>query len=308
MQTSRRAFLKVALTLAGAPGLLAANTPDERYPLAFSTLGCPRWEWRTVLDHAAEWGYAAIELRGLNGEMDLTKRPEFQGGRLAESVRDLEVRRLRIADLGASTRLHEADPKVRAAQLDEAKRYIDLAHQLKAPYIRVFGDRVVPGKPKGESVDRVITGLRELGEYATGSGVGVLLETHGDYCDSPTLLQVCRGAELPTTGLVWDTHHTFVAGKEPPAQTWEQLGRYVRHVHLKDSRPQGKDVRYVLTGEGTVPVKETIQLLVKQQYRGFYSLEWEKAWHPEIEEPEVAFPHFARLAREWMREAGWKRS
>lgn len=307
MKTTRRAFLRSAITLAAAPALLAAAASGEQYPLAFSTLGCPKWDWKTVLRRAAEWGYAAIELRGLNGEMDLTKRPEFQGARLVESLRELEGLRLRISDLGASSRLHESDPKARAAQLDEGKRYIDLAHQLKAPYVRVFGDRVVPGRPKEESVQRVIAGLRELGDYAKGSDVGVLLETHGDYCDSPTLLQICRGAELPTTGLVWDTHHTLVVGKEQPAETWQQLGRYVRHVHLKDSRPQGKDVRYVLTGEGTVPVKAIIQLLVKQQYQGCYSLEWEKAWHPEIEEPEVAFPHFARLAREWMREAGWKR-
>ncbi len=38
-------------------------------------------------------------------------------------------------------------------------------------------------------------------------------------------------------------------------------------------------------------------MLVRGGYRGYYSFEWEKAWHPEIQEPEVAFPHYAKLMR-----------
>jgi hypothetical protein len=35
-----------------------------------------------------------------------------------------------------------------------------------------------------------------------------------------------------------------------------------------------------------------------------YCFEWEKRWHPTIEEPEVAVPDFARVAGAWMRELG----
>jgi hypothetical protein len=53
-------------------------------------------------------------------------------------------------------------------------------------------------------------------------------------------------------------------------------------------------------------VREIVRLLVKRQYRGYFCLEWEKLWHPEIEEPEVAFPHFAKVIREYLEEAGIK--
>jgi hypothetical protein len=39
-------------------------------------------------------------------------------------------------------------------------------------------------------------------------------------------------------------------------------------------------------------------------YRGYYCFEWEKAWHPEIDDPEVAFPHFAKVIRGYLAEAG----
>jgi sugar phosphate isomerase/epimerase len=78
------------------------------------------------------------------------------------------------------------------------------------------------------------------------------------------------------------------------------LKRYVRHTHLKDSKPVGTDVRYVLTGSGTVPVQETVNILKRAGYKGYYCFEWEKGWHPEIEEPEVAFPQFAETMRKYL--------
>jgi sugar phosphate isomerase/epimerase len=305
---SRRSFLQGVATLAAAPAVIRAFQKRPRYPIAFSTLGCPKWPWTRVLEQAAAHGYVAIELRGIEGEMDLTKRPELTGTRLAQSLKDLDALGLRISDLGASARMHEADPKVRAAQLDEGRRFIDLAHQMKVPYVRVFGDKVPPGDTKAAAMARVIDGLRTLGEHAKGGNVAVIIESHGDYADSPTLSELLKGAAMPNVALLWDAHHTVVLGKEDPATTWKALGPYVRHTHLKDSKPEpGKDGRrYVLTGTGEVPVKETVNVLVKNGYKGYYCYEWEKAWHPEIEEPEVAFPHYAETMTRYLSEAGVK--
>jgi sugar phosphate isomerase/epimerase len=283
-----------------APSIISARPQRKRAPIGFSTLGCPKWDWKTILEQASRSEYAAIELRGIQGEMDLTKRPEFSGDRLKQTLKDLKALDLTISDLGSSCRLHEFEPGKRSVQLDEGKRFIDLAHRMKVSYVRVFGDKFVPEQPRKATLQRVIAGLRELGEHAKGSGVAVILESHGDFTDSPTLLQIMKGAEMPTVGLLWDAHHTVVAGKEAPAETFKQLGRYVRHTHLKDSKPQATDVRYVLTGTGNVPVRETVRVLAAGGYRGYYNFEWEKAWHPEIEEPEVAIPHFAKVIREYL--------
>ena len=269
-------------------------------PLAFSTLGCPKWPWSRILEQAAQMGYAGIELRGIEMQMDLPKRPEFTGTRLAQSLKDLEALDLKITDLGASARMHEADPTVRAAQLDEGRRFVDLAHQMRVPYIRVFGDKIPPGEPKPAVMARVIDGLRTLGQHARGSGVAIIIEAHGDFTDSPTLLELLKGAAMDNVALLWDAHHTFVSGKEPPAATFAALKPFVRHTHLKDSKPEGDGVRYVLTGAGTVPVRDTVNILDRGGYKGFYCFEWEKGWHPEIEEPEIAFPHFVETMRKYL--------
>ena len=85
----------------------------------------------------------------------------------------------------------------------------------------------------------------------------VLIESHGDFTDSPTLSQILSRADSPNVGLLWDAHHTFVSGKEEPEFTVQQLGKFIRHTHLKDSVPSGDSLpgnerRYVLTGHGDV--------------------------------------------------------
>jgi sugar phosphate isomerase/epimerase len=312
---TRRDFIGSAAALAASacvrtgraargPSVLQASGSGDRLPIGFSTLGCPRWDWLQVLDFAAAHGFSAVELRGLQAEMDLTKRPEFAPARLDKTQRQLAERGLRISCLGASANMHEMDAAKRAAGIDEGRRFIDLARALHAPYVRVFGNKYVPGVPRDQVLEHIARGLRELGDYARERGVTVLLESHGDFTDSPTLRELMERAESPAVALLWDAHHTFAFGKEAPEDTVRQLGRWIRHTHLKDSVPAGDDRRYVLTGAGEVPVRRQVTVLARSGYTGRYSFEWEKRWHPEIEEPEVAIAQFATVVREYLREAG----
>ena len=52
-------------------------------------------------------------------------------------------------------------------------------------------------------------------------------------------------------------------------------------------------VSSLLAGRGAVSFAEAIDTLHGLSYEGYISFEWEKYWHPEIEEPEVAFEDFA---------------
>ncbi len=302
---SRRRVLGTLGASLAAPALLRAKG-RKRLPIAFSTLGCPGWKWKTVLEQADRLGYAAIELRGIEGEMDLTKRPELVGDGLRQTRHDLEALGIVISDLGASARMHEKDPATRAAQLDEGRRFIDLAHGLGVPYVRMFGDKLPPGEAREDVIKRVVEGFQQMAAHAKTAGVVVLIESHGDFTHSSDLEAILTGVASPSFALLWDAHHTFVAGKEAPADTFKRLGRFMRHTHLKDSKPEGDDHHYVLTGTGAVPVKEQVKVLGAGGYKGFYCFEWEKKWHPEIEEPEVAFPHYAKVMAGYLAEAGIK--
>jgi sugar phosphate isomerase/epimerase len=306
MRLGRRGFLATLGAGLAAPAILRAASRKKRYPIAFSTLGCPAWSWKTILDQADRLGYAAIELRGVAGEMDLPKVPELSGSRIAESKRDVAALGLVISDLGASAHMHEKDPAARAKQLDEGRRFIDLAHALGVKYVRMFGDKMPEGESRDDVLRRVVDGFREMAAYAKPAGVVVIIESHGDFTRSKDLEEILTSVNSDAFALLWDAHHTFVTAGEQPADTYAKLGRWIRHTHLKDSKPEGAERRYVLTGTGEVPVKEQVKVLAGAKYPGYYCFEWEKKWHPDIEEPEVAFPHYAKVMAEYLTAAGVK--
>jgi len=299
MEITRREFLAASAATTLLSGIAWAS--EERLPLAFSTLGCPGWEWKKVLEYAQANGFAAVELRGIMGKMDLPALPEFAATQIPETKRQVADHGLKISDLGSSAEMHHADPAERAKQLADAKRFIDLASALDVPYVRVFGNQI--RGPREEVLALVSDGLHQLGEYAGPRGVTVILESHGDFVESPTLKEVLTRADSKNVALLWDAHHTFVDGHEQPEQTVAALGPWIRHTHLKDSVPDGKGGRkYVLPGTGEVPMERQVMALREIGYKGYYCFEWEKVWHPDIEEPEVAFPAYVKLVNGYLKE------
>jgi len=305
METNRRTFMTTLAASVAASRIIRSKA--TRYPIAFSTLGCPAWSWKTILDQADRLGYSAIELRGVNGEMDLPKVPELSGAQLAATKKDLSALGLVVSDLGASSVMHETGA-AREKALDEGRRFIDLAHAMGVKYVRMFGDKISPDEPRVAVFARVVDGFQQMAAYAKTAGVTVLMETHGDFTHSKDIATIVTGVNSDAFALVWDAHHTYAEGHEQPADTYAALGKWVRHTHLKDSIPSGDDRRYVLTGSGDVPVKAQVKTLAAAGYKGYYCYEWEKKWHPEIEEPEIAFPHYAKTMTEYLKAAEVKPS
>ena len=298
--TSRRQFMQAlsvaALSQVALPHLWAAE--KSRIPIAFSTLGCPAWDWTRILQFAHLQGYSAIELRGLQGNMDLPTHAVFAPGRIEQTKKEIHDSKLRIACVSSSANLYMEDADKRAKEIADARRFIDLASVLGAPYVRVFGGKAESDKspvPDDATKARVAAGLRELGEYSGPKGVTVIIESHDHFTSSATLKDVLTSANSEHVGLLWDAHHTFATSNEDPEITVKQVGQWIRHTHLKDSVGKGEDRKYVLTGTGNVPIERQIKALQSIGYTGFYCFEWEKVWHPDLLDPQVAIPDFAHV-------------
>jgi Sugar phosphate isomerases/epimerases len=296
---NRRKFLKtssvfVAASFAGTSFYLKKNKPL----LAFSTLGCPDWSFQQIIDFAVLHDYSGIELRGIQRELDLTKCNEFSQQNISATNSMMKEKNLQFVDLGSSTNLHIPDSTERKKNLDEARRFIDLAHQVNCPYIRVFPNNFPKEQDRNATMDLIIKGLLELGDYAKGSNVSVLMETHGDLVKTEDIERVMNSSEHLHVGLVWDVTNMWTITKEPPAQVYEKLKKYIRHTHIKDASVANGKVQYRLLGHGEVPVFEAIDALSKGGYNGYFSFEWEKLWHPEIEAPEIALADYPKAMKE----------
>jgi sugar phosphate isomerase/epimerase len=230
--------------------------------------------------------------------MDLTKVPEFStDNAISVSLNKMKDRGLAFVDLGSSCALHFPKGEERNKNLDEGKRFIDLAQKLNCPYVRVFPNQLPKDRDRQESLNLIIEGLKELGEYASKSNVAVLLESHGELIYKKDLLFVMEGAANPHVGLVWDVCNMWIVTKESPEEVYASLKPYIRHTHIKDLKIENGKEEYVLLGTGIVPIFQAIDLLYQNHYPGYYSFEWEKLWHPEIIEPQIALADYPMAMR-----------
>ncbi len=295
---SRRQFFKQVVGLVAIPFAGPLFELAKRKPLlSFSTLGCPDWSFETIVKCAAENGYQGIEIRGLKGELDLSKCPEFSPTGINSTKKMLEDKSLKIIGLGSSAKMHHAAPAERQKNLDEAKRFIELAQKLDCPYVRVFPDDLPKDQDREATIQLIIQGLQALAAFAKNTKVNILLESHGQVVSKDLLYQIMKGANDPKVGLIWDIWNMWSVTKEPPQEVYAQLKPYIRHIHVKDAKTLDGKVRYVPIGQGECPLTEALTALKKGAFKGYYSFEWEKMWHSEIEEPEVVLPEYPGLMR-----------
>lgn len=171
--------------------------------------------------------------------------------------------------------------------------------------MRVFGG-ALPDSEHARS-SRLAETARVL-EGAAGDaerlGVAIGVETHDAFSASSVVAELLAMIESPWVGAVRDSHHPHRVG-ERPAEVYQNIGRRTLLAQVKDARraPAREDGwQLVLLGEGEVPVREMLRLLATGGYEGWISVEWEKRWHPEIEEPQVALPQHLKLLDTWMQD------
>ena len=291
--TTRKQFLQTSAMLFGAA--VAGNKFDlkkDKQLLAYSTLGCPEWSFQKIVNFAVQHNYQGIEVRGLKTEMFLPKCPEFSNANIESTLKIMKQNKLRFVDLGSSSTLHFEEGAEREKNLVEGKAYIDLAQKLNCPNIRVFPNRLPKERDKDEVMDFIVKGLLDLGSYAKASGIMVLMETHGDLVWTHDIEKIMKDASHSNVGLVWDITNMWTITKEPPAEAYRLLKKYIHHTHIKDAKLVDGKPQYTRLGHGEVPLAEGIEALMKGGYKGYYSFEWEKRWHPELEDPETALADY----------------
>lgn len=294
---TRREFLQTAAVLLAA-GITGSSFDVKKIKpaLSFSSLGCPDWSFEQIVDFAVKHGYSGIELRGIQRELDLTKCKEFNNAtNRAATIKLMKDNGLKFVGLGSSATMHFADAMVRKKNLDEGRSFIDLAHEIGCPNIRVFPNLLPKEQDKQVTMDLIAKGLLELGDHAKGSGVNVLMESHGDLVKIDDIEKIMTAARHENVGLVWDITNMWTLTKEPPVLAYERLKNYIRHTHIKDAKMVWDKLQYTYLGKGEVPIFEAIDALVKGGYKGFYSFEWEKLWHPELGDPALALADYTSV-------------
>jgi len=233
---------------------------------AVSTLGLPGVPLVAAVRTAVAHGCEGVELRNV----DLPPPAETRAV-IADSG-------LVISCLAGYAKVCAPGPDVPV--VSELRELIDLAHDLGAPAIRVF-----PGGD-GDPHPRIAVVLDDL----RAAGVRLLVETH----DSHPTGSAARGIVEPfgqpdVAAVLWDAVHPWRNG-ESPSRTRAVLAEYLGYFQVKDAR--AADPTPLPPGDGEVPLEECADVLAG--WSGWVSLEWEKAWYPDIPPVDVALRAAAR--------------
>ncbi|MBQ9759940.1 MAG: AMP-binding protein, partial [Clostridia bacterium] len=245
--------------------------------LSFSTRGWPSLSFEEMLDVASDMGFCGVEVYNLAKFDPLTEKGgAFHKYNVAATVRQLRERGLSIPCFDTSL-----DISCEADAVETVKGLIEIAHDAKVPYV------VVCALHDDEA--RVIAALEEILPVAEAQGVSILIKTSGIYADTCRLRALLDRFASDNLAALWDVHHPYRDHGESGDMTIKNLGAYVSHVHMRDSDDDGE---YQLIGEGTMPIEDVMRALSSVNYDAFISLEWKPEWLPELQDPEIIFPHF----------------
>ena len=262
--------------------------------LAFSTLGCPNWTWNEIVSTAKDLGMNGIEVRGVYNDLNSYDSPTFQKANIETTTSKLKNLGLEICIFSSSAVI--SDQKRIDEYMNETGRYVTLAAETGAKYVRVLGDR--SPEPKDEVDDEyVIFRLKKLCVFAEKYDVTLLIETNGAYADTSRLAKLIESTGKPNAGILWDVHHPYRFMNEPVSDSYMNVRKYLKHVHVKDSVMRDGKTVYKIPGHGDVPLEKCVRLLRDSEYEGYISLEWVKRWNEELEDPGIVFSNFVNFMR-----------
>jgi sugar phosphate isomerase/epimerase len=273
--------------------------------LSFSTLGNPKLPLERFAELLKASGYDAIELRGRPGE-----HVHWQDG----PARRQEVRTI-VADAGleiaaVSTYVFLAsrdsggpekpDKRNEAENTEELKRWVELAGDLGARNVRVFGGALSEGEKLQDALQRVARIMAAAAKV--NPKVNICLETHDVWNTGQVVAAVLDATKRRNCKCLWDLHGPYGAGEKPQKTLRTIRPERIAYLHVKDFfKVPGQEQAYnCFLGAGQVPVRQIVSLLKRAAWSGYLNIEWEGVYHPYMPPVEVGIAQGALKLREFL--------
>lgn len=254
--------------------------------LSFSVKGWEDYSWQELMELASENNFKGIDLCPDTNEALFTKNGEFDKYNCGATVRTMKDKNLNIPCICY-------DDSISEGTIDETAQrvmsYIDFAASVRVPYIALYASECKNAK------ENVITLISKINDYAEEKGVTVLFKTQGLFSDTSVLRDVIMEFSCDTIGAMWDMYSTYFVHGEDPEKTIQNLGAYIKHVHIKDFA----DGEYCLLGEGEIPTEIMVNALASINYRGYVAFDWDINWMSDLDELDVILAHFSEYMKQF---------
>jgi sugar phosphate isomerase/epimerase len=184
-----------------------------------------------------------------------------------------------LYSISVRVRLCQPTPELQRAEVENAKKWVDVAEKLGAGHVRVFGGSIPKGATQEQAIPWAVEVLKRSADYAGTKGIVLGVEDDGGLSATaePTVEMVKR-ADSPFAGINLDTGNF-------PKNGYAQVALclpYAVSVHLKS---------HITTPEGTKEKADWDRLLgmfAKAGYKGYLGIEYEDTATVETELPGLA--------------------
>ncbi|MCX8171085.1 MAG: sugar phosphate isomerase/epimerase [Candidatus Bathyarchaeota archaeon] len=247
-------------------------------------IGCAAYSYRDYLKDGRMKYEDFIEEAyriGLDGvELTLYWLPSKEKSYLRTLKRLSAIRGLPISCVGISTNFCDPNPSEREKNVKAVKEGIEIARELGAPCLRVFGGYVSEGVHVDDAMKWVVESIKSCVNYAEENGVIIAIENHGGITSRASdVIKIVEEVNSQWFKVNLDLGNY----REPLYEEISKTIPYAVHIHAKVSAHLDKGKREVIDYEW---IKKA---LLSKGYNGFLSIEYE-----EEEDPKIGVPRFAR--------------
>mgnify|MGYP006281578653 CR=1 FL=1 len=242
--------------------------------LSVSSLTCPDWTLRQLVNEVRRHGIGVIDLRTLEGRNDVWNLPDLAPGARSATRRQLAELGVWVGGVSTSVRAG-ADPASRASDpppwARELRAALELCRDLGGAYLRIFAGPRDASSLGADETSAIVSDYRAMCHAAEPFGVSILLETHDVVSSGRAVADIVGEVQHPLAGVVWDVRHPRHHVGESYRDSAEAVATVLRLVHVKDFDPVSFDL--LPFGTGDVDAGGLLQVLDYIGYDGDIVLE-----------------------------------
>jgi sugar phosphate isomerase/epimerase len=189
------------------------------------------WDIPTLIKNCRETGFEGVELRtehkhGVEVSLSTEQRKQV--------ARQFEDGGVKLMGLGTTCEFHSSDKEVLVKNIDLAKTWIKLAHDVGASGIKVRPNGLPKEIPIDTTLAQIGEAMQHLAEFGDGYGIDVRLEVHGKgTSELPHVRKIMDVARHPRAVVCWNCNETDRAGAGLE-KNFELVADRIGTVHVHD--------------------------------------------------------------------------
>lgn len=236
--SSRRAFLQTASVGSLALGTVGLHASAVRAAESKMKFGLVTYLWGqhmdlpTVISACEKSGLTGVELRT---EHKHAVEPKLSPAERAEVRKRFENSSVTLVGYGSNAEFHSSDPEKLKANIELAKRYIQLMADCGGTGVKVKPNGFVKDVPREKTIEQIGRSLNEVAEYGQKYGQQIRVEVHGTgTAELPVIRDIFKIADHRNVKVCWNSNGEDLQGDGLEANFRMVQDRFGDTCHVRE--------------------------------------------------------------------------